>query len=135
MTEKIKSYNGCTTVMFTASHNGNFKNKCSDNKKHNHKWKVVVFIESDKLNKEFVVKDFNEIENLKTIFHKKYLNELKVFKDKIPTTEVIGDWFVDNINECYQVIVYEGKSMFWKFWDKRNRYVICYGKNKRNKYE
>ena len=129
-----KIYNGCTKIRFTASHKAKFKKKCADNQKHKHRWKVYLYVESIKLNKEFVAVDCNILENLRKKFHKTYLNELPAFKNKIPTMEVIGDWFVDNIPECYQATVYEGR-MWWKFWDKKQRYYTCYETKKKYKDE
>jgi 6-pyruvoyltetrahydropterin/6-carboxytetrahydropterin synthase len=68
---------------------------------HGHNWKVEVSVVSDRLNKEGVVIDFTVLKQkvekvLKPLDHH-YLNDLRYFSEKEPSSENIAKYIFDRL--------------------------------------
>lgn len=83
-----------------------YASKCEN--LHGHNWIVTVFVKAEKLNKDGMICDFNDIKNM---IHGKLdhrnLNDVLPFN---PTAENIARWVVEQIPECYKASVQESEG-------------------------
>lgn len=85
---------------FSSAHNlRKYRGKCE--KLHGHNWQVEVTLQSQKLNKEGMVMDFNEAKKelifiLDKLDHR-YLNEIEPFDKLNPTSENIARYIFETL--------------------------------------
>ena len=84
---------------FTASHYIRLAGRWEQ--PHSHRWRVKLFLQREKLNRDFVVADFHEIKNiLQGILDEldgKELNNIKAI-GKAPTAELVARYIFDRMN-------------------------------------
>ncbi len=99
---------------FSAAHHLlNYNGECE--KQHGHNWKVEVFVRGTELDKSNILMDFKVLKSkvsevLKTFDHED-INELSMFKDVSPSSEIIAQYIYRilkrDIPNIYKVSVWE----------------------------
>lgn len=86
---------------FSAAHRlRDYKGRCE--KLHGHNWKVEVSAAADKLNKQGMVSDFNDLKkalnNILIKLDHKFLNDIAYFKKFNPTSENIAKYIFERLD-------------------------------------
>lgn len=83
-----------------------YESKCEN--LHGHNWIITVFLASDRLNQDGMVKDFAHIKReIHGYLDHGNFNDLLPFN---PTAENIARWIVEKFPECYKCTVEESKA-------------------------
>jgi 6-pyruvoyltetrahydropterin/6-carboxytetrahydropterin synthase len=95
-------YEICVQAEFSAAHSlRGYPGNCAST--HGHNWIIRVFIKCHKLNELGIGIDFRDVKQvLHTImedFDHQHLNELAVFKDSNPTSELIAQYFYQKLSQ------------------------------------
>lgn len=86
--------------------NLSYESKCEQ--LHGHNWNIVVYCKSKELNEDGMVVDFKHIKDkIHGYLDHGNLNELLPFN---PTAENIASWIVEQIPQCYKVMVQESEG-------------------------
>lgn len=91
----------------------NYKGKCEN--LHGHTFKIVVEVESSKLNAENMVADFASIKGVIRRLDHKYINE--ELKDDNPTSEFIGDYLMQEINKVLKKETPGARVKYIEVWE------------------
>lgn len=112
---------------FSAAHHLlNYEGECEN--QHGHNWKVEVYIKGENLDKSNILVDFKvlkkELNKVLDYLDHKDLNELEVFKNISPSSEIIAKYIYDELNKIFpqvsRVGVWENEnscSMYYENWN------------------
>jgi len=89
-----------------------YQGKCA--RIHGHRWKIIIEIESDRLNELGMVKDFGEIKEAVMKFDHQLINEIEPFTEINPTAENLAMYFCKKLN-AKSVTVYETPTAYARY--------------------
>ena len=95
-------YEICVQAEFSAAHAlRGYPGDCA--RTHGHNWTVEVFLKCEKLNELGIGVDFRDVKQaIHTIlkdFDHQHLNELAIFKDDNPTSEILAKYFYGQLGQ------------------------------------
>ena len=91
------------TFFSAAHHLLNYKGNCEN--QHGHNWKVEVFVKGNNLDKSNILIDFKllkkEVNAIIDMLDHKDINELEMFKDVSPSSEIISKFIYDEVKKVF----------------------------------
>ena len=92
---------------FSAAHHLlNYEGECEN--QHGHNWKVEVYIKGENLDKSNILVDFKvlkkELNKVLDYLDHKDLNELEVFKNISPSSEIISKFIYDEVKKVFPTV-------------------------------
>lgn len=93
-----------------------YKGKCEN--LHGHTFKIVVEVESSKLNAENMVADFASIKGVIRRLDHKYIND--ELKEDNPTSEFIGNYLMEEISKILKKENTSARIKYLEVWESEN---------------
>ncbi len=109
---------------FSSAHYlNNYNGKCEN--LHGHNYDVELFLKGEKLNKTFMLEDFTvlkkDLKKLLNHLDHKNLNDIKFFKERNPTAEMIALYIYNELkpehNLIYKVRIWETEKQYAEYFE------------------